>query len=71
MGKTAMKKAGELEAVLEKEMSDLVTKLKGVLTPEQKAKMKSRLHDLEKLLTGEQEACAPCSGGTRFFPKKK
>jgi hypothetical protein len=70
MGKTLMKKAGELEADLKHEMSELYLKLKGAISEGQKARLKARLVDLERLLTGEQEACVPCSG-TRMFAKRK
>lgn len=70
MGKTLARKAGELEAEIKSEMAGLYLKLKGVISLEQKAKLKTRLDELERLITGQQEECAPCSG-TRFFGKKK
>lgn len=71
MGKTLIKRAEALEAEIKHEMSQLYLKLKEtVLSEEQKARVRSRLHDLEHLITGQQAECQPCSG-TAFFRKKK
>jgi uncharacterized coiled-coil DUF342 family protein len=65
--KTLMRKAGELEAELKKEMSQLYLRMKeGPLTPAQKDKLAARLKELEKLI-GAQKDAACC--GTRFFKK--
>lgn len=61
-----MRKAGELEAEIKKEMSQLYLRMKeGTLTLEQKAKLSARLRELEKLIGAQKDACC----GTRFFKK--
>lgn len=62
-----MRKAGELEAELKKEMSQLYLRIReGTLTLEQKTKLSSRLKELERLIGAQkEEACC----GTRFFKK--
>jgi hypothetical protein len=63
-----MRKAGELEAELKKEMSQLYLRIReGTLTLKQKEKLAARLRELEKLIGAQkEEACC----GTRFFSKK-
>jgi regulator of replication initiation timing len=66
--KTLMKKAGELEAELKKEMAQLYLRIKeNHLTADQKEKLRKRLTELEKLTNAQQaEVCC----GTRFFGRK-
>lgn len=65
MIKTLMRRAGELEAELKAEMSQLYLKLKeGKLTDEQRQKLADRLGQLERLI-GKQKKEACC--GTRLF----
>jgi hypothetical protein len=62
-----MRKAGELEAELKKEMSQLYLRIKeNSLTPEQRDRLSARLKQLENLISAQKdEACC----GTRFFKK--
>lgn len=62
-----MRKAGELEAELKKEMSQLYLRIReNNLTPEQREKLAARLKQLENLISAQKDA-ACC--GTRFFKK--
>lgn len=70
MGKTLALKAGELEAELKKEMAALYVKMKGSITDDQKVRVRTRLSELEALITGHQDACAPCTGSGIFGKKK-
>ena len=67
MIKTLMRKAGELEAELKNEISQLYLKIKeNTMTSEQKEKLSGRLNDLEKLIGAQKDdACS----GTRFSKK--
>lgn len=62
-----MRKAGELEAELKKEISQLYLKIKeNTMTCDQKDKLSMRLKELEKLIGAQKDAA--CSG-TKFFRK--
>lgn len=68
MIKTLMKKAGELEAELKREMAQLYLRLKeNHLTPEQKEKLRRRLEELDRLTRAQVEEAKCC--GTRLFRK--